>query len=241
MRLTQQDIAAQADRVYKLQSGGIVNAFIAQGDALDDLNDKYRDGLVSVDDMASAIQAFGDSAVQAMVALAQARDQIDSLVQNGIRTIEMAGLTADERNAYLRNEAERARAAIGVETDPEKIRDMVNRIIANSTEVFNSLTPEQQAANRADFIDGLNRLRDEAQARIDKLNTLIADNASTTMAEIGASLVETVRQMGNTADKQSASVDTFASAVTDFADAAANGVRVEINLEDRTVSAVGGI
>ena len=43
--------------------------------------------------------------------------------------------------------------------------------------------------------------------------------------------------MGNTADKQSASVDTFASAVTDFADAAANGVRVEINLEDRTVSA----
>ena len=84
-------------------------------------------------------------------------------------------------------------------------------------------------------------MRDEAQARIDKLNTLIADNASTTMAEIGASLVETVRQMGNTADKQSASVDTFASAVTDFADAAANGVRVEINLEDRTVSAVGGI
>ena len=37
IRLTQQDIAAQADRVYKLQSGGIVNAFIAQGDALDDL------------------------------------------------------------------------------------------------------------------------------------------------------------------------------------------------------------
>ena len=165
----------------------------------------------------------------------------DSLVQNGIRTIEMAGLTADQRNEYLRNEAERARAAIGMETDPEKIRDLVNRIISNSTEVFNSLTPEQQAANRADFIDGLNRLRDEAQARIDKLNTLIADNASTTMAEIGASLVETVRQMGNTADKQSASVDTFASAVTDFADAAANGVRVEINLEDRTVSAVGGI
>ena len=29
-----------------------------------------------------------------------------------------------------------------------------------------------------------NRLRDEAQARIDKPNTLIADNASTTMAEI---------------------------------------------------------
>lgn len=241
IRLTQQDIAAQADRVYKLQSGGIVNAFIAQGDALDDLNDKYRDGLVSVNDMASAIQSFGESAVQAMVALMQARDQIDSLVQNGIRTIEMAGLTADQRNEYLRNEAERARAAIGMETDPEKIRDLVNRIISNSTEVFNSLTPEQQAANRADFIDGLNRLRDEAQARIDKLNTLIADNASTTMAEIGASLVETVRQMGNTADKQSASVDTFASAVTDFADAAANGVRVEINLEDRTVSAVGGI
>ena len=241
IRLTQQDIAAQADRVYKLQSGGIVNAFIAQGDALDDLNDKYRDGLVSVNDMASAIQSFGESAVQAMVALMQAREQIDSLVQNGIRTIEMAGLTADQRNEYLRNEAERARAAIGMETDPEKIRDLVNRIISNSTEVFNSLTPEQQAANRADFIDGLNRLRDEAQARIDKLNTLIADNASTTMAEIGASLVETVRQMGNTADKQSASVDTFASAVTDFADAAANGVRVEINLEDRTVSAVGGI
>ena len=56
-----------------------------------------------------------------------------------------------------------------------------------------------------------------AQARIDKLNTLIADNASTTMAKSGTSLVETVRQMGNTADKQSASVDTFASAVTDFA------------------------
>ena len=241
MRLTQQDIAARADEAYRLQSGGIVNAFIAQGDALDTLNDKYRDGLVSVDDMANAIQAFGDSAVQAMVALMQARDQIDSLVQNGIRTIEMAGLTPDQRNEYLRNEAERARAAIGMETDPEKIRDLVNRIISNSTEVFNSLTPEQQAANRADFIDGLNRLRDEAQARIDKLNTLIADNASTTMAEIGASLVETVRQMGNTADKQSASVDTFASAVTDFADAAANGVRVEINLEDRTVSAVGGI
>ena len=226
---------------YKLQSGGIVNAFIAQGDALDDLNDKYRDGLVSVNDMASAIQSFGESAVQAMVALMQAREQIDSLVQNGIRTIEMAGLTADQRNEYLRNEAERARAAIGVETDPEKIRDMVNRIIANSTEVFNSLTPEQQAANRADFIDGLNRLRDEAQARDRQAQHTHCRQRQHNDGRNRASLVETVRQMGNTADKQSASVDTFASAVTDFADAAANGVRVEINLEDRTVSAVGGI
>jgi len=241
MRLTQQDIAARADEAYRLQSGGIVNAFIAQGDALDTLNDKYRDGLVSVDDMASAIQAFGDSAVQAMVALMQARDQIDSLVQNGIRTIEMAGLTADERNAYLRNEAERARAAIGVETDPEKIRDMVNRIIANSTEVFNSLTPEQQAANRADFIDGLNRLRDEAQARIDRLNALVADNASSTMESIGNSLIETVRQMGTVADKQSTSTDKFDAAVNNFADAAANGIAVTFNVEDRTLSAVGGL
>ena len=30
MRLTQQDIAARADEAYRLQSGGIVNAFIAQ-------------------------------------------------------------------------------------------------------------------------------------------------------------------------------------------------------------------
>lgn len=241
IRMTQQDIGARADQMYRLQSGGIINAFIAQGDALDNLNDKYRDGLVSVDDMASAIQAFGDSAVQAMVALAQARDQIDSLVQNGIRTIEMAGLTADERNAYLRNEAERARAAIGVETDPEKIRDMVNRIIANSTEVFNSLTPEQQAANRADFIDGLNRLRDEAQARIDRLNALVADNASSTMESIGNSLIETVRQMGTVADKQSTSADKFDAAVNNFADAAANGIAVTFNVQDRTLSAVGGI
>ena len=241
MRLTQQDIAARADEAYRLTTGGIVNSFIAQGDALDTLSDQYRAGLVPVADMANAIKAFGDSAVQVMVALAQAKDQIDSLVQNGIRTIEMAGLTADERNAYLRNEAERARAAIGVETDPEKIRDMVNRIIANSTEVFNSLTPEQQAANRADFIDGLNRLRDEAQARIDRLNALVADNASSTMESIGNSLIETVRQMGTVADKQSTSTDKFDAAVNNFADAAANGIAVTFNVEDRTLSAVGGL
>ena len=193
--------------------------------------------------MASAIQSFGESAVQAMVALMQARDQIDSLVQNGIRTIEMAGLTATTTQKRLPPQRGRTRPRCNRCRDrPEKIRDMVNRIIANSTEVFNSLTPEQQAANRADFIDGLNRLRDEAQARIDKSPTR---SLQTTPAQrwqkSEPAPVETVRQMGNTADKQSASVDTFASAVTDFADAAANGVRVEINLEDRTVSAVGGI
>ena len=80
-----------------------------------------RDGLVSVNDMASAIQSFGESAVQAMVALMQAREQIDSLVQNGIRTIEMAGLTADQRNEIPPQQAERARCN-RCRTDPEDSR-----------------------------------------------------------------------------------------------------------------------
>ena len=50
----------------------------------------------------------------------QAREQIDSLVQNGIRTIEMAGLTATNATSTCATKPERARAAIGMETDPER-------------------------------------------------------------------------------------------------------------------------
>ena len=238
MRLTQQDIAARADEAYRLTTGGIVNSFIAQGDALDTLSDQYRAGLVPVADMANAIKAFGDSAVQVMVALAQAKDQIDSLVQNGIRTIEMAGLTADERNAYLRNEAERARASLGIETDPEKIRALVSQIVANSTEVFNSLSPEQQAANRANFLDGLNRLRQEAQDRIDRLNALVADNATTTLSSIGKDLTDAVKKLSEVADKDGESADKQLDAANTNLQAA-NTPLVIVLQRDR--SEVGGL
>jgi hypothetical protein len=238
MKLTQEDIAARADQAYRLTTGGIVNSFIAQGDALDTLSDQYRAGLVPVADMANAIKAFGDSAVQVMVALAQAKDQINQLIDSGLRTIEMAGLTPEERNSYLRNEAERARASLGIETDPEKIRALVSQIVANSTEVFNSLSPEQQAANRANFLDGLNRLRQEAQDRIDRLNALVADNATTTLSSIGKDLTDAVKKLSEVADKDGESADKQLDAANTNLQAA-NTPLVIVLQRDR--SEVGGL
>ena len=60
MRLTQQDIAARADEAYRLWSGGIVN--VSSRKAM-----RSHPGTTSTvtvwclaDDMANAIQAFGD-------------------------------------------------------------------------------------------------------------------------------------------------------------------------------------
>ena len=168
-----------------------------------------------------AIQAFGDSAVQAMVALMQARPD-RSLVQDGIRTIEMAGLTADQRRLPTQRNRTRSRRYRHGDRPEKRFATWSNRIISDSTDIQLALTPDNRRQTVLTLSTASTVCAMETQARIDKLNTLIADNASTTMAKSEPTWLETIAADGQpTADKQSASVDTFASAVTDFADAAA--------------------
>ena len=194
------------------------------------INDKYRDGLVSVDDMErnSGVRRSGRPGNGGVDAGAR---QIDSLVRNGIRTIN--GRIHCGPTQRVPTQRGRTRLAPLSAGDRPGKRSRRSTGSSGTNGSIQLLTPEQQAANRADFIDGLNRLRDEAQARIDKQTRSIgADNASTTMAEIGAS-----PDLRPAADGQHRRqtlkrqvLTPLPSAVTDFADAAANGVRVEINL-----------
>ena len=241
MPLFGQDIAQLAADAYEAQTGGIVNAFIKQGDALDDLMDKYNDGKASITDLANATVAFGQSAIQVIASLAAAKAQIDNDIAGGIRSIETTGLSPEELNRYLSNEAEALRAQLQVTTDPAKIADLVAQIIANSTQVFSGLTPEEQAARRSEFVSGLTTLNKEADDRIKTLNEIILANTKTTFDAAKEGFDAAIKEFNAGAATTAAAADKLDGAADKITDTFARGLEVSFNVVDRTVSAVGGL
>ena len=233
-----QDITQLATDAYDTQTGGIVNAFIKQGDALDDLLDKFNRGEASVSDLAAATVAFGNSAVSVIAALAAARDQVNNDIAGGIRTIQTTGLDKDQLNDFLRNEAEALRAQLQVTNDPAKINELVQRIIANSTQVFSSLSPEQQAQYRQEFIDGLTTLQTEANARIKDLNDIVLANTTTTFDAARKGFEGVVDKFNKGASDTLDAANTLNDAADKIDDTFTRGIDIRVT---RDTAAIGGL
>ncbi|MGL5002099.1 MAG: hypothetical protein ACRDAM_04105, partial [Casimicrobium sp.] len=219
-----QDFGQIAKDAYELETGGIVNAFIKQGDALDTLVDKFLDGSASVSDLSGGVAEFGQSALQVVNELLRAKDAIDGSVGGGIRSLQLTGLDEEETNRFLSAEAETLRGLIQTVTDPTKITDYVNQIVANSTQVFSALSPEDQERRREEFIGGLQTLQEEAQARIASIEENVLSNTTTAFEDVRRAFAEEIAKFADSAktnseaaDRNADNVDRFGDATTRFA------------------------
>jgi len=238
MPILGQDIAQLGADAYLAQTRGIVDSFIAQGDALDDLMDKYAKGEATIAQLADATVAFGQAAVNVIAGLAAARDRVNADVSGGIRSIQTTGLDREALNRFLSSEAETLRAQIAVTTDPAKINDLVQRIIANSTQVFSGLSPEEQAARRAEFISGLQTLQQEANARIDKLNEIVLANTNTTRDAARDAFEAAVDKFNKGASDTLDAANTLNDAADKIDDTFTRGIDIRVT---RDTAAIGGL
>ncbi len=222
------NIGKTAKEQFELSTAGVIAQFIKYGDALDEMNDAFRAGKVSATQLAEATEAYAQSAIEVSMALLQAQANITNSIADGKRSIELMGLGTDDKNDYLRNEAERLRGLIQTTTDPAKIQDYVNRIISNSTEVFGSLSPEEQNKYRQEWIDGLDKLQQEADKRIEDLNKVILENTQTTFEGIQDGLAEAVKQMQEAAATSNTAADKFDDAATLLSNTVQSGISVRV-------------
>ncbi len=237
-----QDVGKLGRESYVAQTRGIVNSFIAQGDALDKLVEKYGSGTASIEELANATGAFGDSAISVIAKLQEAKAAIDDIISGGVRSIELAGLSPEEANRYLSAEAERFRSQIGVSTDPEAIQKLVNSIVGNSTSVFNGLDPADQQARREEFIGQLNVLREEAKARIAEIEKVVQSNSTSRMEEVSKVIESAVAKYSEAAQTTTDAAKAINSggtklenAADSIADTFGRGVTIR-----RETSEVGG-
>lgn len=214
--------------LFRQQTATAMDAYIAQGEALDKLVDSARDGKIGYAELAQGAQAFAQTVARVMADIQAARANIDSNINDALRNYDMAGLSNEEKINYLRAEAERLRGQLGVATDPQQIQDLIAKIIADSQAAFALLTPEQQALLKGDYSQGLRDVQAEANARLQTVSDNIVNNTRNVFDEVQAGLNSIIDKMGAAADKDAETADKNNDAADKQIIAANTPLRVEI-------------
>lgn len=138
----------------------------------------------SAQTLATATTTYYNAQLQLMVALRQTSDQINGMFDQTFRNIRLAGMDKQGQYNFYQQDAEQARQLLKTATDPETIRQLSARINQDINAAFGLLSPEQQKAMSAQFIEQGKQAQKEANDRIEKIQKDAAEQTNKTLKEI---------------------------------------------------------
>ena len=213
---------------FKAQNATALDAYRIQGDAVDKLIDAAIAGKASYADLTQGAVLFAQAATKVLADIQAIRASIDSAFTDADRMFQLAGLTNDQKVEWYRQDAEAARAAMAVATDPAEINRLWARIVNDLQAAFNLLSPEQQALAKDDYRNGLAVIRDESTAALDRVQKVILENTQSTIDQIQKGFDALVDKMGDTADKDADTADKNLEAADKNLAAANTPIKIEV-------------
>jgi hypothetical protein len=216
------DPLTAAAKALDASSQTALGAWEAQRDALYDLAKaapNTADGLASV---TTATQAFAASTVALLSGIMNAKKALDDMFQTTRDTISAVGKSPDQLYAD-----EQARAAtlfqqLQKATDPDQINSLAKQLNDSINKAFGMLSPEDQAANQAAFLAGLDRVQQTTDQQMQAAMDRVAEQSKTDQAFLSSKLDQILAGL-------SGAVGDFAGAVNTFAGAAGRSSPVVVN------------
>lgn len=244
----EEGILTPQDVVVWLEAGQALSALLDLEEELTVLRrnaaiEANREQLDAIDAQISALEASSSAIEQQIVAQERYREQIDAVSAaieesfgRTIEQIQLAVLDEAAQIAFLTEQLTALEASLGTVTDPARLQEILDEINAKTLQVFNLLSPEEQARFSDAFIEQLNRVLESGQVRLDELNEQSLEREQTLQNEQRAAQEEIARRMQEAAAIQESASSNFSAAVVDFRNAIQNQtINVTVGLPDNVV------
>jgi hypothetical protein len=163
--------------------------------------------LASIQNLSQATNTFRQSAAQLILSFESAKQQIDGMFADTRRTIQMGGMSDQERYDFLQAEAGRLYQQVQTATSPEEIQRLSDKINQDINDAFSLLSPEDQAANRGDFISRLDSTNATIQSRLQTLQQQVVTDTKDALTRIEAIMTAQATSMQKAADTQNNAAD----------------------------------
>ncbi len=200
-------------------------ALKANAQAIRDAIKQFDGSTASTQKLSAATVTYYNAQLQLMAAIAQVSQQINSMFEDTFRNIQLAGLDNQGKYNFYQQDAEAARKLLAQTNDPEMVRQLTSRIIQDINSAFGLLTPEEQKAMSAQFIEQGKQAQQEANDVLTKIQKKAAEDTSAVLKEIK-------ELIGAGADDQKAAANTQLQAASLNAATANRGTVVTVRIVD---------
>jgi hypothetical protein len=147
--------------------------------------------------------------------------------------IEFAGLTAQEAFNLDQSKADILFAALQQSDDPKAIQDYATKINSYFTDAFGRLSPEEQLADKQDFLTHLAQLDKDVNDRLASLGATLGTDSKDPFEAVRVALGEVATKEAATADVNAATVAQFGGYVASLG-AILSNIQIAVDVRGTT-------
>lgn len=183
--------------------------------------------------LSNATAAYKNQVAQTILQIEQVKDSLTDMFSGTKRTIQMAGLSDQDRYNFLQKESADLLTQALNSNDPAQIQKWSNQINDDINQAFSMLSPEQQASMKDDFLSRLDSANDKLRDHLTEIQKGLTDQLNTTLDKIK----DTMETAANT---QAAAANTMNNAATTIADNNPTRLQVTVDVENGTAVVSSG-
>jgi hypothetical protein len=199
--------------------------------------DAFDGTAASVQNLAGATAQYYAANVQLIAQIRQVKASLDQLFGDTIRNMQLQTLDPQGKYDFLQNEASTLFEQMMKSNDAGEIQRLAERINADITQAFGLLSPEEQKAHLAEFIQHTQEVADKAHERLTGLEERVNDANTAMLTRVGT-LLETYFTKGQeSAEEFHGAVEDFGAAAGDLANAVRGGLQVRVTPQGSEVGA----
>lgn len=203
----------EVERIMKEAGYGTVEVFRAQADAMDKLTRDFLDGKVSLEQFAAAGANMATAYAQATAKIAEIQMTLDGLFADTRETYQLQGMTTKQQYDYFQAQAQLLYGQLGTASSPEQIESITRRILDYMNRANGLLTPEDRARLSGEYVDGLDRVQQLANERMQEATRTIGDLADKVYDSMTNAFDKWTQDQRDIADQERQTVDDFGDAV----------------------------
>lgn len=157
-------------------------------EAMDAAIDSYDGSAAATENLTRATAEYYIAQVNLLAQIETIRLAISEMFGNTARNIQLAGMDDQGRYDFYMVEANRLFEQLMASSDPEQIRRFAERINENIGAAFALLSPEEQAAMSADFLERLSRAEEAVDARLREVESQLEDRTTNVLDRVQVAL-----------------------------------------------------
>lgn len=223
------DIVADAAKAFSASQDAIAAAADKNTASLQAVIDAYDGSAAAAEKLAGATSQYYLAQVQLQVQIEQVKKSIDEMFGNTFRQIELAGKDKQAQYDFFQSEAASLLDKILSSSSITEIQKLSENINADINAAFGLLSPEQQAAQSAAFLDQGRAAQALIDERIASVQKDFADSTRGQLDQVQALLTALGDTNQSAADTQVNAATIQLNAANTLSAAMGNGIKVLIN------------
>lgn len=189
------------------QVDGATGAFFRMGDSLSDLGENFDGTAESAQELATATIDYYNAQVQLLYQIEQTKTAISDMLTGLSRSFELQTLEGDAKRNFLFGDYNSTLDLIAGAADPTQIANLAERAAQDLAAAFNSLTPEEQKAQLAQYQARIAELDAFVNARLNIVSEAVQADADAALTVVQTALNDFAAKIDTTADKDRQTAD----------------------------------